>query len=70
MPCFIQAFYRIEPGRLAMAQPFDLGKYEPHPVGSFSAAFELGKDAAVDLVLRFDEAVQIVRSIGQCCSPS
>src|SRR5215471_8803302 len=57
------ALHRIQPRRRARAQALELRKDVPHPVRSLAAAPDLRERGGIVVVLRRDEALEVVRIV-------
>src|SRR3546814_16242716 len=68
---FIKRCERIILRSGAVAESCDLRKNEPHPVALFLPTADLGECCVIGLGLRFDKAVEVVRSeerrVGKGC---
>ena len=58
--CFACILYGIVPRRVTGAEPLNLGKYIPHPMGSFLTLPDFCQRRLIITLLRFQETLQVV----------
>lgn len=63
-PGFIKTLDGIAFSHGAIAQPFELGEDEPHPVGLLAATSYFAQGLFIDLILCLDIAVEVMGVIG------